>query len=96
MIITKTALTVSALAATGYARLLGRKVAAQPDVPLDSGTDPTAVTPPEVMAALKQLKVLQWVVPALTGALIVFTAYAGEQQRPAAVKAGATKRLLSK
>ena len=45
--------------------------------------------------AQQQLKVLQWAVPALTAALIVVTAYAGEQQRPAAVKAGVRQRLLS-
>ena len=43
--------------------------------------------------AQRQLKVLQWAVPAITGALIVVTAYAGEQQRPAAVKQGVLKRL---
>ena len=94
MTITKTALTVSALAVTGYSRLLGRKVAAQPDVPVASGTEPTEATPDEVAQAQKQLKALQWVVPALTGALIVITAYAGEQQRPAAVKAGVLQRMI--
>jgi len=95
MAITKTALTVSALGVTAYARLLGRKVAAQPDVPVAAGTEPTETTPPEVAKAQQQLKVLQWAVPALTGALIVVTAYAGEQQRPAAVNAGVRKRLQS-
>jgi hypothetical protein len=95
MTITKTLLTVSALGVTAYARLLGRKVAARHDVPVASGTEPTEATPPEVVNAQQQLKALQWAVPALTAALIVVTAYAGEQQRPAAVNAGARRRLLS-
>ena len=41
MAMTRTALTVSALGITAYARLLGRKVAAQPDVPVASSTKPT-------------------------------------------------------
>jgi hypothetical protein len=96
MTVTKTALLVSALAVTGYSRLLGRKVAAQPDVPVASGTEPTEATPPEVAKAQKQLKALQWAVPALTGALVVVTAYAGEQQRPAAVQAGADAGVKSR
>jgi hypothetical protein len=95
MTVTKTALTVSALAVTAYARVLGSKVSSQPDVPVASGTEPTEATPPEVAKAQRQLKALQWVIPALTGALIVVTAWAGEQQRPAAVKAGVARRLLS-
>ena len=95
MAVTKTVLTASALAATAYARVLGARVSADADVPVASGTEPTETTPTEVAAAQKQLKILQWAIPALTGALVVVTAYAGEQQRPEAVKAGVARRLLS-
>ena len=95
MTITKTALTAAPLVATACARIVGSRVSTQPDMPVDSGTEPAAATPREVAKAQRQLKVLQWVVPALTGALIVVTAYAGEQQRPAAVKAGVARRLLT-
>ncbi|HYI55865.1 MAG TPA: hypothetical protein VEX57_18005 [Microlunatus sp.] len=94
MTVTKTALTVAALAVTGYSRLLGRRVAARHDVPVASGTEPTEATPPEVARAQQQLRALQWAVPALTGALVVVTSYAGEQQRPTAVKAGVVQRLI--
>lgn len=94
MAVTKTLLTASALAVTAYARVLGQKVSAQPDVPVASGTEPTEATPPEVAKAQTQLKALQWAIPALTGALIVVTAWAGEQQRPTLVKAGVAQRLL--
>jgi hypothetical protein len=95
MSLVKTSLSVAALAATGYSRLLGRKVAAQRDVPIESGTQSGAATPQDVAAAQRQLRVLQWVVPALTGALVVVSAFAGEQQRPTEVKKGILSRLAS-
>ncbi|HZA03345.1 MAG TPA: hypothetical protein VE617_02190 [Propionibacteriaceae bacterium] len=93
MSVVKTALTGAALGATAYSRVLGRKIAKQHDVPIASGTEPTEATPPDVTKALQQQKVMQWVVPAVTGALVVVTAYAGEQQRPTSVKAGILQRL---
>ena len=47
----------------------------------------------EGLQAQKQLKALQWAVPAVTGALVAVTSYVGEQQRPSAVKAGVLGRL---
>jgi hypothetical protein len=88
MAVTKTVLTAAALGVTAYSRVLGRKVSQQPDVPVESGTQPAETTPPDVAKAQQQLKVLQWAVPAITGAIIVVSAYAGEQQRPAAVQGG--------
>ncbi|HEX8511315.1 MAG TPA: hypothetical protein VF635_17690 [Propionibacteriaceae bacterium] len=93
MSITKTVLTVAALGVTAYSRVLGQKVAADHSVPVESGTEPSASTPDDVASAQKQLKLLQWVIPALTGALVVVTAYAGEQQRATAVKVGVLDRL---
>ena len=89
----KTGLTVAALAVTGYSRLLGRKVAKQESVPALSATEPAASTPDDVAAAQKQLSALQWAVPALTGALIVISSLAGEQQRPSEVKKGILGRF---
>lgn len=89
----KTALTAMAMAMTGYSRLLGRKVAARSDVPIADGTTPSAGTPGEVAGAQKQLALLQWAVPALTGALIVVSAFAGEQQRPANLLSGLVRRV---
>ena len=93
MTVTKTVLTAAALGVTAYSRVLGRKVSEQADVPVESGTEPAETTPPDVAKAQRQLKVLQWAVPAITGAMIAVTAYAGEQQRPAAVKEGVLQRL---
>ena len=75
-------------------RVLGRKVSAHKDVPVDAGDNPSFQTPPDVAGAQRQLKVLQWVIPVLTGALVVVSAYAGEQQRASEVKHGVLGRLL--
>jgi hypothetical protein len=94
MVLVKTALTAAALGATGYSRVLGRKVAKQTAVPAQSGTTPAATTPKDVADAQRQLKVLQWAVPALTGALVVVSSFAGEQQRATEVKKGVLGRVF--
>lgn len=76
----KTGLTVGALGVTAYSRVLGEHVMRAGDVPSSGGTEPTAGTPQEVATAQRRLKALQWVIPALTGALIVTSAYMSEQQ----------------
>jgi hypothetical protein len=93
MSLAKTGLTAAALGVTAYSRALGKKVSANTDVPAESGTKPAASTPPEVAAAQKKLQAMQWVVPALTGALVVVSSYAGEQQRYSEVKKGVLGRL---
>lgn len=94
MAVAKTALTVAALGVTGYARLLGRRLSAHDgDVPAESGTEPAEDAPSDVAAAQRQLAVLQWAVPALTGALVVLSSFAGEQQRPTEVQRGFAKRF---
>jgi hypothetical protein len=92
----KTTLTVAALGVTAYSRALGRKVSQhRNDVPAESGTEPSVGTPPDKAEALKELKVLQWAVPALTGALVAVSAFASEQFRPEEVQRGIVKRVLS-
>jgi hypothetical protein len=89
----KTALTGAALAATAWSRALGAKLNEAGEVPVDGGTDPSIDTPEDVAKAQRQLKVLQWVIPALTGAVLVLNARMGEQQRPAQVTGGMLGRL---
>ena len=91
---TKTAFTIAALGADAYATYLGRKAGQRANVPVDSATTPTDETPKDVAKTLKQLRVAQWVVPALTGALVVLSAQMGEQQRPREVARGMAKRLF--
>ncbi|RZS90028.1 hypothetical protein EV189_1810 [Motilibacter rhizosphaerae] len=94
MAVVKTGLTAAALGVTAYSRVLGSRVSSLHAVPAEDGTTPSGSTPPEVASAQRQLSALQWAVPAITGALVVVSAYAGEQQRETEVKTGVVKRLL--
>ena len=91
----KMALTAGALAATGYARVLGKKMQKAGDVPVAGGTNATASTPPEVAKAQKQLNALQWAIPGLTGAMLASSSLHEEQQRPSQVVGGTIKALPS-
>jgi hypothetical protein len=91
--VVKTALTGAALAATAWWRALGAKLSEAGEVPVEGGTDPSNDTPEDVAKAQRQLRVLQWVIPALTGAVLVLNARMGEQQRPAQVTGGLLGRL---
>jgi hypothetical protein len=91
--VVKTALTGAALAATAWSRALGAKLDEAGEVPVEGGTDSSIDTPEEVARAQRQLKVLQWVIPVLTGAVLVLNARMGEQQRPAQVTGGLLGRL---
>jgi hypothetical protein len=91
--VVKTVLTGAALAATAWSRALGAKLEEAGEVPVEGGTDPSGDTPEDVAKAQRQLKVLQWVIPALTGAVLVLNARMGEQQRPAQVTGGLLGRL---
>jgi hypothetical protein len=92
-VVVKTALTAAALGVTAYSRVLGKKVSQRTAVPAESGTQPSSGTPDEVADAQRQLRLLQWAVPALTGALVVISAQAGEEQRPSNVLEGLAARL---
>ena len=94
--VAKTVVTVAALGATAWSRALGQKVMSAGDTPVEGATEPAARTPPDVEGAQRQLRVLQWVIPALTGVLLVMNARMGEQQRPKEVLTGAARRLLKR
>jgi hypothetical protein len=89
----KTGLMAAALGVTAYSRALGKRVSDHTSVPAESGTRPAAATPPAVAQAQRQLHLLQWVVPALTGAIIVIDAKLGEQQRSTNVLQGMVARI---
>jgi hypothetical protein len=89
--VAKTAVTGAALAATAYARFLGKKIE------LASAADPGAAGeadrhPMSVDAAQRQLRFVQWTIPALTGALEVLNSLHGEQQRPSEQARGVLRR----
>jgi hypothetical protein len=84
------------LAATAYSRALGQQLMQAGDAPAEGGTTPTNDTPPELANAQRQLTVLQWVIPGLTGTALVLNALMGEQQRPQQVTSGLLLGLRSR
>lgn len=94
MALTKTALTAAALGVTAYSRKLGREVSQETRMPAHSATEPERGTPPAVADAQRKLHQLQWAVPALTGALVAVSSFAGEQQRASEVRRGVRQRLV--
>jgi streptogramin lyase len=90
----KTVVTAAALAATAWARVLGKKVE------LASSSDPAdaekaARHPVDLDKTKRQLALAQWAVPALTGSLVILNALHGEQQRPAEQVPGMWERARS-
>ncbi len=94
--IVKSAVTVAAMGATAYSGVLGARLATANAVHTDGATEPSAKTPDDVAAIQKQLRVLQWVTPALTGVVIGISSLMGEQQRPAQLARGAVKKAAGK
>ena len=101
----KAGLTAAALGATAYSRVLGQKVMeaeakeaqtsfGSDGLPVADATTPSAQTPEDAAQAQRQLKLLQWVIPALTGGLLVLNARMGEQQRPTEVARGIVGRYI--
>jgi hypothetical protein len=88
----KLAINGAAVAATLGTWLLGRRLDRAGDVPVEGASEPRQDTPRQAAAAQRGLRVLQWVVPALTGAHIVMNAVLGEQERPRVVAEGALRR----
>ncbi|MGW2841074.1 hypothetical protein ACWCWD_25165 [Streptomyces sp. NPDC001493] len=90
----KTVLTGAALAATAYCRVLGKKLElSASDDPRD--LEKAAAHPVDLDKARSHLTLMQWAVPALTGAIVVLNALHGEQQRPLQQQAGMVRRATS-
>jgi hypothetical protein len=94
--VAKAALTGLALGATAYSRALGARLMRAGDAPVEGGTTPADETPSDLAQAQRQLTVLQWVIPALTGAALVVNAAMGEQQRPTKVTSGLLQGVRSR
>ena len=86
--IVKAAWTGVALASTAYSGAEGKIVADAGSFPTDGAVAPSSSTPEKVAAAQRQLRVAQWVTPAVTAVLIVLGAAQGEQQRRSQVISG--------
>src|ERR1700712_3120811 len=84
----KTLLTAAALGVTAYSRVLGKIVDQGGATPSKKATKPSKRAKGEIAVAQAKLDQLQWVIPAITGTLVVLSSYAGEQQRPSEVLRG--------
>ena len=71
-------------ASTLYSAILGMKMAKHAEEGTGGVTEPNPLASGELRAAENQQKVLQCVIPALTGIAIILAAQQGEQQRPVA------------
>lgn len=78
----KTVLTGAALAGTAYQTALGRQMSAGGDQPVAGATQPSAGTDSKRAAAQRQLNVLQFLIPALTGSAWIVHSANGELTRP--------------
>jgi hypothetical protein len=78
----KLALTVAAAGLTAYSGMLGRKVEKQSHQGGAGATEPSSSASGELASAQRQLKMIQWAIPAVTGVLVVMGAQQGEQQKP--------------
>lgn len=92
----KTGVFLAALGADLYAASLGRSIAEEEPKDVSSAVEPDAQTADEVADTQRRLRIVQWVVPALTGANIVLGAKMGEQQRPTNVRRGFLERLTGR
>lgn len=82
--VAKSVLTVTAVGLTAWSGALGKKVA-EGSAAGEGGqgaTEPSAATSKETADAQRQLKLVQWALPAVTGTLLVLGSVQGEQQRP--------------
>jgi hypothetical protein len=93
MSVAKTALTAAALGATAYSRLAGKKMEKADVAPVEGVTEPAVTTPKDVSEAQRQQRVAQWMIPVFTGALLVVSSLAGEQQKPSSVRRGVGARV---
>jgi len=80
--VVKLLLTVAGVALTAYSGVLGATVGKAGKVPAKGSVTPSGGTPADVAGAMKQLKLVQFALPAVAGVLIVLGAQQGEQQKP--------------
>jgi len=89
----KTAVTGAGLGVAAWSAALNRKMAASVPVPVAGATEASAATPPDVAATLRQLRLVQWLNPAVSLGLVALTSWQSEQQRTGQVLKGTLGRL---
>jgi hypothetical protein len=80
----KVVITCIAGVASLYSGFLGGVMAKHAEEGAQGVTEPDATASTKLAAAQRKQRVLQWVIPLLTGTLVVLASQQGEQQRPLA------------
>lgn len=70
-----------ALGVTAYSRVLGCNVSKHDDVPVKDGTTPLTTTAARRSKGPTPARRAAWAMPAMTSALVLLSAFEGEQQR---------------
>ena len=91
----KTLATGAGLGVAAWSAALNRKMAAAGPVPVAGATEAGRGTPPDVAKTLRQLKLVQWLNPAVGFTIVALTSWQSEQQRPTEVAKGTVQRVLS-
>ena len=86
--VVKSVLTVVGVGLTAYSGVLGAQVGKAGKVPAEGAVVPSEDTPQDTAEAMKRLRVVQFALPAVAGALIVLGAQQGEQQKPSEQRKG--------
>jgi uncharacterized membrane protein len=79
--VVKMIVTAAAAGVTAYSGVLGSRVAKHSDEGAAGSVTPGGSSSAELASAQRQLKICQWVIPALSGTIVVLGAIHGEQQR---------------
>lgn len=88
----KTVVTVLGMALSLYSGIQGKKVGELAAQGGDGATEPRPGASDELAKAQSQLKVTQWLLPVVSGIVVVLGAQQGEMQRPENVKKGLLKK----
>lgn len=89
--VVKTAVTLAGIGLTVYSGMLGKKVYEHASEGAEGATEPRHSASPEMESAQKQLKILQWSLPAVSALVIILGARQGEMQRPKNIFEGLRK-----
>jgi hypothetical protein len=91
----KTATTGVGVGVAVWSGALNRKMVQAGAVPVAGATEAAPGTPPDVARTLRQLKLVQWLNPAVGLGLIALSDWQSQQQRASEVAKGRAQRLLS-
>ena len=89
--VSKTIVTVLGMALSLYSGILGKKVGELAEQGAEGATESRPGASDELTKAQSQLKYTQWLLPVVSGIVIIMGAKQGEMQRPTNVKKGLLK-----